>query len=83
MEDRLLGSVAAARFLGYEDPEGVGRRRLERQAKSERCSLTAEDHGTQTRAYWRFRESELARFKGELTQGSARPTSPHSRDCTY
>ncbi len=64
-EDRLVGSVEAAQYFGYADPAGSGRRMVERQAKSENCSLHGERYGSRTRRRWKFRVGELRRFKAE------------------
>ncbi len=66
MRDRAVGSVGAAKILGFDDPEGSGRRKVVRMARSQRHSLCAiGDDGTGERTHLRFAVGEVERFRVE------------------
>lgn len=67
MHDRAVGSVEAAKMLGFDDPEGSGRKKVIRMARSTRHSLRPiRDDGTGSRVHLRFMVSEVVRFRDEL-----------------
>lgn len=69
MKDRVIGTVQAARILEFRDPNGSGRKKVIRIAKSERRSLQIlYDDGAGVRQYIKFRESEVRRFKKEMQE---------------
>lgn len=74
MNERTMGTVAAAKRLGLPKPETVGRRHVERLIK--RGHLKAENHGSGERARWLIRAEELDAYLEQARK------PPHSRDCS-
>ena len=76
MRDRAVGSVGAAKILGFDDPGGSGRKKVIRMARSPRHSLTSiGDDGTGARSHLRFMVSEVERFRDERAQSVGKLSS--------